>query len=119
MDESTREVLMGRYFDAIDSESYHPFTELFTADSRHIRPGQDVLRGLDEIRSFFEHERRSSNTTHQTEWVRHIGNESYCKVVVSGELTGAEYEGEVICEFGFDTRSETISKYKVYRGYDR
>ena len=120
MDDETRAELIGAYFDAVDEEVYDPFDRIFNEESRHIRPGQPDLVGAAEIKSFFETERRSSDSTHTVLRSMHADDDvTLCKIHVEGTLPDGPYEGEGVCEFAFDPDTETIARYRVYRGYDR
>ncbi|MFB6310253.1 MAG: nuclear transport factor 2 family protein [Salinirussus sp.] len=119
MDERARRELVETYFEAVDAESYEPFERVFSDSSQHIRPGQPALVGADEIRSFFETERVSSNSTHTIErWVDFVDG-AFCKIHVEGDIGDERYEGEAIVELAFDDDTETIASYRVYRGYER
>lgn len=120
MDDQTRMELIEAYFDAVDAESYGPFDHIFSPQSRHVRPGQPDLVGRDAIRSFFENDRQSSNSTHTVLRSVHMEDDvTFCKIHVDGQLPDGRYEGEAICEIEFDSATETIARYSVYRGYDR
>lgn len=119
MDEPTRRELVEAYYDAVDAESYVPFERIFSAESRHVRPGQPDLVGADEIRSFFETERESSNSTHTIERFVHFDAGAFCKIHVEGDIGDERYDGEAIVELEFDPETETIALYRVYRGYQR
>lgn len=120
MDVETRAELIEAYFAAVDAESYEPFDRIFSDESRHIRPGQPDLVGSDGIRSFFETDRQSSDSTHTVLRSMHTDDEvSFCKIHVEGQLPDGRYEGEAVCEFVFNGPTGTIDRYRVYRGYDR
>jgi hypothetical protein len=120
MDEQTRSELIEAYFDTVDAESYEPFKRVFSTESRHVRPGQPDLVGADAIRSFFETDRQSSDSTHTVLRTMHADEDvTFCKIHVEGQLPDGRYEGEAVCEFAFDPDTKTIARYRVYRGYDR
>jgi ketosteroid isomerase-like protein len=120
MDDETRMDLIETYFDAVDAESYEPFERVFSADSRHVRPGQPDLVGADAIKSFFETERQSADSTHTVLRSMHADDDvTFCKIHVEGRLPDGRYEGDAVCEFTFDSATGTIAEYRLYRGYDR
>lgn len=119
MDEKKRDELIDNYYRAVDNENYAIFDHTFSEDASHIRPGQGSLNGRDDIRRFFKEERQSTGTTHDVKTRFHGEEASYCKVNVSGEIAGSMFNGDIISEFEFDPKSERISKYRVYRGYQR
>lgn len=120
MDEDTRDDLIEAYFGAVDAESYEPFERVFSAESRHVRPGQPDLVGAAEISEFFEADRQSSDSTHTVLRSMHESDDvTFCKIHVEGQLPDGRYEGEAVCEFTFDPTTGTIARYRVYRGYER
>lgn len=119
MNEGRRDELIDAYYGGLDAEEYGAFDEIFADDAEYARPGQRTLRGGDEIRAFFETERRSSNTTHQVTKRLHDDDATYCKVAVRGDLPDGSFEGDVVAEFEFDDAASQITAYRVYRGYQR
>jgi len=119
MEQQRKTDLINDYYTAVDSEDYEVFDEIFAESAAHVRPGQGSLDGRNEIKQFFEEQRQSSGTTHTVTRRFHDDDASYCKVTVSGQLDGDQFEGDVISEFQFDPETERIAQYRVFRGYAR
>lgn len=119
MDEAKRNTVIDQYYQAIDDEEYVAMEAAFSEEARHIRPGQGALEGATGIREFFETERQSSNTVHTVNKRFHDEDGTYCRVTVTGDLPDGPFEGDVFAEFEFDDGEDHITKYRVYRGYDR
>lgn len=117
MDIDERERLIDAYYDAVDEESYEAFDRLFTADSRHVRPGQGVLRGGAAVREYYETERDATETTHDVKRLVHDDAITLCLVEVRGTGTEGPFSRPVVGEFTFDAAAGRISSYRVFRGY--
>jgi hypothetical protein len=76
--------------------------------------------GTEAIRTYYETDPQSSDSTHTVLRSMHGDDHvTFCKIHVEGQLPDGGYEGEAIGEFWFDPATQTIARYRVYRGYER
>ncbi|MFB6310041.1 MAG: nuclear transport factor 2 family protein [Salinirussus sp.] len=117
MDPTQREQVIAEYYAAVDDREPERFRDIFTRDATHFRPGQGTLEGIDAIIDFFTEDWRSSETSHDREYVLHDADRSVARLHVSGIFDGEPFEGRFLAEFEFE--DDAIATYHLYRGYER
>jgi len=120
MTRSTKGRTISEYYRIVDEQDYGSLSDVFDPDVEFVRPGEDAVTGRENLADYLRNERKSRDTTHEIlECTATSRNSTLAKVSVSGELPSGTYQGDIIGEFDFDTETGLITRYKVYRGYDR
>jgi ketosteroid isomerase-like protein len=83
------------YYERVDDGAYEALLDLFAGDVTYDRPGQDPIRGIEDLETFYREERPLSNGSHVVEALVVDGD----RVAVQGRFEG-EQGGETV-DFGF------------------
>lgn len=115
MERASRTELLDRYYAAVDEEAFDRFERAFTDDVEYRYPGEEPMRGIDEVRTFFEERREHSNSTHEVH--RRVDDETV--TVCEGTVTAARADGttfdlDFVGVFEFDEAAALIDRVGVY-----
>jgi ketosteroid isomerase-like protein len=110
-----RNELIDTYYGGVDREDYEGMLEAFAEDAEYLYPGEEPMRGRDEILTFFEERRETRNTTHDVFRRIHDEGATACEGTITGELgDDGPFEGAYVGVFEFDDDEEKISYVGVY-----
>lgn len=102
-----REEIVREYYDRVDAEDVMGLLECFADDVTYERPGQDPIRGIDDLRAFYERDRPLEDGSHDVHHVLVDGRH----VAVRGEFSGRQ-GGETV-RFGFADHHEFDDEGKI------
>ncbi|MFC3958010.1 nuclear transport factor 2 family protein [Halovivax cerinus] len=77
-----------RYYDRVDANDVDGLLSLFAADIRYERPGQGVIEGRDELRTFYERDRPLEDGSHEIYEILVDGSSASVRGTFSGRLDG-------------------------------
>lgn len=115
MNTTRRNELIDTYYEAVDGEDWDRMLSAFAADVEYLYPGEDPMRGHDEVRTFFEERRRTRATTHDVFRRVHDEEATACEGTITGEMgDDGPFEGAYVGVFEFDDNVDRIGYVGVY-----
>ena len=114
MNVNRRTELANNYFEAIDNEAYDGLQAVFSNDVVYKFPGQEPIRGVENVLAFFKEKRPTEELVHEvTRWV-HDESVTVIEGVATGAGSGNSIEAYFCDVVAFDEQEDQITELAVY-----
>ena len=114
MNVNRRTELANNYFEAIDNEAYDDLQAVFSNDVVYKFPGQESIRGVENVLAFFKEKRPTKELVHEvTRWV-HDEDVTVIEGVATGTGSRDSTEAYFCDVVAFDEQEDRITELAVY-----